>query len=1030
MMDGMQEPNTNQTGQPGIAPYVPGMPGMGTGSDSLFQILWRGRWLILFSILLAAGGAYVYLREAVPMYQSTSQLLVDKPNPQTRSDVPQPVGSTLTNYLATQAGMITSPEIIVAALRDPNVLALPTFSDPNYVKDLIGSLSAEVAKKADIIQITASSAYPEDAARIVNAVVRAYIRWHETNRQLTTADLLKDLNGQLDNRYRELQLKRKEQMLFEQRHPEVVENTPGGMISKAVEVLRDELTSTRLKVVERDAYYQGLQRLKEDPNAVRKYVYSHQTSSASATVSATMAASEYSDRVRFQEELRQTQWRLADSQAVAAARSSLVTVLQDRQRELEKKIADLDTGYVQQHVALAKILLDEARTQEQKIAEMYEKEFAKVQSLSDQDSQYAFLKSECEMMEKLCNSLLTQISQLDLSARLEGLKIYVLQRAIPAEKPSSPQAVKIIGIALVLGLMAGAGLSLLRDWRDQRVRSPDEITAIVGAPILGAIPSISRRALRRGQRLRFASNSRESEACLAIRTSLLCGAHRDQTRTILVTSPGPREGKTLLVTNLGMAMAQAGQKTLIVDADLRKPVKQRVFTMNGHSIGLVDVLAGTTGLREAIRLTDIDRLDVLEGGRSTSNPSELLNGPAFAAVLEQLKSQYDRILIDSPPVGLVTDAQILATLCDSTVLVLRADESSRILTQRARDALLAVGARVDGVIVNDVSRRNTRYGYYSGYGYYHSPHGSNNYTAIRKELPDSRTVGQSDGRTVRPSDGNAGPQPENATPAVEKEKENVAGQSDSPAVEPKTGTLPVPIQEYEGRTARKEPSDRKTVGRSDGQTAKQSDSRTVGQSDRDGDPDPAINSPVPASEKKRNGRKAASNGLATNGDLRPEDGAWAPEKAQDSRPAGAEELRTDPDPSPAHAVVTVEKKKNGRKATSGGQPADAGLTANGSATRPQQGNGGKATGPQQQADGGPQPGGVAEIPEKKRNGRQATAHGLPPVPGTQPHNGAAVPEREKNGDQADGQRRPAEPGPSPDATALAAQRWKRWLQGN
>jgi capsular exopolysaccharide synthesis family protein len=155
-----------------------------------------------------------------------------------------------------------------------------------------------------------------------------------------------------------------------------------------------------------------------------------------------------------------------------------------------------------------------------------------------------------------------------------------------------------------------------------------------------------------------------------------------------------------------------------------------------------------------IRPTEIDRLDVLEGGQSTSAPSELLSSPAFVAVLEQLKGQYDRILIDSPPVGIVTDAQILATRCDATLLVLRAEESSRILTQRARDALLAVGARVAGAVVNDLSKRAGRYGYHSGCSYVYShPHGG--------AIGDKATSHQKPLAEARPGPANGASSPEN-----------------------------------------------------------------------------------------------------------------------------------------------------------------------------------------------------------------------------------------------------------------------------
>ncbi len=175
------------------------------GYDSLFRILWRGWWLILVCTVLTLAAAGLYLYIATPQYQSTSRILVEKPGQQSRSDVPQPVGSTSNNYLQTQASMITSREIVTAALRDPNVLTLSTLRNTDSaVGEVIRTLSVSVGRGSDIISVAAKSAYPDDAAQIVNAVVRAYERWHETNKQLSTADLLGNLNAQLEKRYGEL----------------------------------------------------------------------------------------------------------------------------------------------------------------------------------------------------------------------------------------------------------------------------------------------------------------------------------------------------------------------------------------------------------------------------------------------------------------------------------------------------------------------------------------------------------------------------------------------------------------------------------------------------------------------------------------------------------------------------------------------------------------------------------------------------------------------------------------------------------
>ncbi len=695
--------------------------------DGLFRIIWHGRWLIFLSVVAALAAAWFYLQRATPLYRSTARILVEKPGVPARTEIPQPVGSTSNNYLQTQAGLITSREIIAAALRDPNVLTLPTLRSIDFsVAEVIRTLSASVGKNTDIVSITAESAYPEDAAQIVNAVVRAYIRWHDANRQLSTADLLKDLNSQLEKGREDLLAKSKERMMFAQRYPDVVESTRGGLGSETLDALKQDLATARLNTFELESFYEGLKRFEAEPEAFRQYVNSQRKTGG--------LSAEDAERARLQSELFATQLELERLSLSGSLQQA--TQAQSRQAQIQKKIAEFDKEFVSKQTALAKALAQDAGAREKQLVALYEKESAKVQDVGGRDAEYAFLGLECQMLQSLCDSLLAQINALDLNANLQNLNIHVLERAVPALVPASPQAVRIFAMAVALGLLAGAGLALLRDWRDQRVRSADEIMTLVGARVLAAVPSMSKLGFAaRGQRLRFAANSREAEVYRALRTALLLGTPREQAVTILVTSPTRLEGKTTLVSNLGIAMAQAGQKTLILDADLRKPTQHRVFSLNGHKRGLTDVLDGTATLENSIRTTAVPGLDVLTGGRSVANPSELLNSPMFTRTLEQLKGVYDRILVDSSPVGEVTDAQILASYCGLTLLVLRADRSTRLLTQRARDALLTVGARLIGVVVNDVPRRDRKYSHSSLYGYAYAEYGPHDSKPAARELP-------------------------------------------------------------------------------------------------------------------------------------------------------------------------------------------------------------------------------------------------------------------------------------------------------
>ena len=171
-----------------------------------------------------------------------------------------------------------------------------------------------------------------------------------------------------------------------------------------------------------------------------------------------------------------------------------------------------------------------------------------------------------------------------------------------------------------------------------------------------------------------------------------------------------------MASNLAITMAQAGQKTLLLDADFRNPMQYQVFEMNG-SDGLVSLLSGTTTLERAIQASGIEGLELLPCKTQLINSAEIINSKSFSKLIKDLSGRYDRVIIDSPPVLPVTDAQILAAISDVTLLVLRADKSTRKSSRLARDGLLSVGAYLLGVVVNNASKKG-RYGYHSEYGYY------------------------------------------------------------------------------------------------------------------------------------------------------------------------------------------------------------------------------------------------------------------------------------------------------------------------
>jgi len=250
-------------------------------------------------------------------------------------------------------------------------------------------------------------------------------------------------------------------------------------------------------------------------------------------------------------------------------------------------------------------------------------------------------------------------------------------------------------------LVIGGILTYLRGLTESRLRTAQEVRDI-GLPILGVVPRMTgrRTAVARAKCAHLDPRSDAAGAYCTVFTTLYRAAPGTRARTLLVTSPEARDGKTTSASNLAIVIAQRGRRVLLCDTDFR----HRIGSEKLRATGLSNVLSGTETLEHAVQGTGLKNLFILPCGAIPRNPPELLTSQKFAEVIDQLASNHDYIIFDSPPVNAGTDSRILGTFCDATVLVLRARKSTREDAERARNALTS-GARIVGAILNDAGEK-------------------------------------------------------------------------------------------------------------------------------------------------------------------------------------------------------------------------------------------------------------------------------------------------------------------------------------
>lgn len=636
------------------------------------RVVKNRRWTVVAFFLIVVTVVAVVTWTARPVYQSTVQLLIDRDNPNVVSiQEVLAVDATATDYYQTQYEILKTEMLArrVIALLDLTNAAEFAAAPPNPVLEWIRGWFPAGTE-------TSSNPSPDSAAAArERQVVRAFLERVEV-KPIRNSRLVKvSVNG-----YDPALAARMANALADEYISYNLEAKLGAA-QRATNWLTGQVDEMQAKV-----------RASED--ALEAY---------KVAVPAQVMA-----EVETPNGLRQLESR------PEVVNNAFIQGLKGEEIKLAAKEAELSKKFGPKHPQMIQV-----RTELAALRGNLDKEVRRLLgAVKVEDApQFQLLKREAETNRQIYEVLLKRHKETTLTESIPRNNIQVVDPAVLPDGPTKPRKRMNMVLAVVIGLVGGMGLAFFVEYLDNSIKSSEDVERILGFPLLGLVPE-----RRKGKDVLPIETvvtqdprSVHAEAYRTIRTGVMLSVADRPPKTILVTSPGPEEGKSVTAANLATAMAQAGNSVVIVDADLRKPRIFEIFGMD-NARGLGPALVGEIMLDFAVRPTASPLLSVITSGPVPPNPAELLGGKRMQEVLEELGRRFDRIVIDSPPLVPVTDATVLAAFCDGVVLVVKEGVTTRELATEARRRLLDAKARVLGVVLNGVGSRQAGYPYY--YAYY------------------------------------------------------------------------------------------------------------------------------------------------------------------------------------------------------------------------------------------------------------------------------------------------------------------------
>jgi len=718
-------------------------------------ILRKHQWLVLTFLLTVVTVVTIASFKMKPVYTANALVEVDR---DTQTVVPfndtneYSAFEDTENYIETQTKILQSETLALTTIKTLDLQRYPEFggtgtdsaggrreaaSRPAILGAFLGRLSVKRVPNSRLIDVQFEAQSPQLAAQVVNTHLHNYIEQNFRSKYDATMQASNWLSAELEELRIKVEKSEDARIAYERENQIWQIDEKQDITTQKLADLSKAVTDAQTGLAEKEALYRM---------------------AVSGNVDALPAA-------RSNDVISSLLKRKADLDEQYAEASDQYGPNFPKVLRLSIQSKEVDDNLAKARKTVIESVEEEfntAKNHVELLQEDLDKQKAEANELAEKLVQYHILQHDAESNKQLYDGLLQKLKEATITVGLHSDNIRIVDPALVPASPSRPQKARNILFAVLVGLIGGVGLALLREYLDNTVKSPDDVEKLTGLPSLAVVPSLPEMSIRRNGLSRSASaavasgtsprvellsfiqpKSQISEAFRALRTSLLLSQADHPPQVILVTSALPREGKTTAAVNLAVTLAQLGDRTLLIDSDLRKPGIRRALNLtSGKEAGLSSYLAGVSTLEEVtIPHPTIENLVALTTGPIPPSPADLLSSHRMREAIAELRHKFKFVVIDSPPVMAATDAVLISALTDGVLLVVRSGETPKEAFTRTRDLLAAVKCRLLGVVLNAVD--SSAPDYYYSYRYYPYAYGygyGEDVGKPRKPAPDSEEL--------------------------------------------------------------------------------------------------------------------------------------------------------------------------------------------------------------------------------------------------------------------------------------------------